>query len=193
MAVNKKTFNLCENYFKSNIKIAELGVQYVMGEEWGEYGPLYFKDIFPNLDLTSFDITGENNSTFLNLSSPLPNDYKNKYDLITNFGTTEHVQDQYICWKNIFNMLKYNGIVINEIPKKNNWSNHCKYYFDEDTFKTMSDDFEIIDIQDIPYDGNGDLIYCVIKKIHQDKFKCKKQKLLDSITIIEDYIDYQGK
>lgn len=191
MAVNKKVFRLCESYFKFNIKIAELGAQYVMGEEWGDYGPPYFKDIFPNLDLTSFDINGENNSIILNLSNPILDEYKNKFDLITNFGTTEHVQNQYVCWKNIFDMVKHEGIVINEIPKKDNWGGHCKYYFDEISFSSLKKDFTIIDIQDINY-GAGNLIYCVLKKINMKSFSTKETDFLNSITIIEDYNDSQG-
>jgi hypothetical protein len=192
MALHKKTYDLCSKYLQPNYKIAELGAQYLMGEEWGEYGPPYFKNVFNNLDITSFDITGENDSIIMNLSKDIPDDFKNKFDIITNFGTTEHVQNQYICWKNIFDMVKLNGIVISEIPKKDNWHNHCKYYFDEDTFKSMHLDFKIIDIQDRWWEGNGNNIYCVMEKTHQNKFKTQEKILLDSITIIEGYNDGQG-
>jgi len=192
MAVNKKVYTICQNYFTEDKKIAELGAQYIMGEEWGGYGPPYFKDIFNNLDITSFDINGENNSICINLSDYISNEYKNKFDIITNFGTTEHVKNQYICWKNIFDMTKTDGIVISEIPKKGHWGGHCKYYFDEESFYSMSKDFSIIDMKDIHYDGCGNLIYCVLKKIHSDNFKTSELELLDSITIIEDFIDFQG-
>jgi hypothetical protein len=191
MAVNKKVYNICSTYFSPNIKIAELGAQYTMGDEWEFYGPPYFKDIFNDLDITSFDMTGENNSIIMNLSDPISDEYKNKFDLVTNFGTTEHVQNQYICWKNIFDMTKYEGIVINEIPKKGNWPNHCKYYFDEDTFKSLKNDFSIIDIQDINYGDNMDLIYCVLKKINSKSFKTKEIDFLNQIEIV-DIQDSQG-
>jgi glutathione peroxidase-family protein len=191
MAVSKRIFNLCKSYFTPNIKIAELGAQYVTEEEWGGYGPPYFKDIFPELDLTSFDITGENNSICLNLSEPISDKYKDKFDLVTNFGTTEHVQNQFICWKNIFEMTKHGGIVISEIPKKDNWEGHCKYYFDEISFSSLKKDFTIIDIQDVNY-NNGDLIYCVLKKTNMKLFNTKEIDFLNNITIIEDYNDNQG-
>ena len=119
MAVTKKVYRLCEKYFTDDKNIAELGAQFVMEEEWGTYGPPYFKDVFPNLKLTSFDFYPENNATVLNLSLPIDKSLNNNFDIVTNFGTTEHVQNQYICWKNIFDMLKVDGLSINEIPKKN--------------------------------------------------------------------------
>jgi hypothetical protein len=53
-------------------------------------------------------------------------------------------------------------------------------------------DFKIIDIQDRWWEGNGNNIYCVMEKIHQNKFKTQEKILLDSITIIEGYNDGQG-
>jgi hypothetical protein len=192
MAVTKRVFALCKDYFKENQKIAELGSQYVMEEEWGGYGPPYFKDVFSNLNITSFDINGENGAVKLNLSNDVSNNYWNQYDVVTNFGTTEHVKDQHTCWKNIFNMTKPGGIVISEIPKKENWKGHCKYFFDESTFESLSKDFKILDIQDVHYSGSGNLIYCVLEKIHSDSFKTTESEFMSTMEIIENYNDPQG-
>jgi hypothetical protein len=193
MALHKKTYDLCRQYFKPSLKIVELGAQYIMGEEWGSYGPPYFKDTFTDLDLTSFDITGENNSLIVNLSNPLPEIYKGQFDIVTNFGTTEHVQEQFICWQNIFDMVKVGGLVINEIPKKGNWPGHCKYYFDEKTFESLYLDFEIVDMQDRMWEGNGNNIYCVLKKNHSGSFRTSQSDFISNIEIITDYQDGQGR
>ena len=193
MAVTKRVFEVCKNYFQdSTKKIAELGSQYVMEGDWGSYGPPYFKEVFSNLDITSFDYVPEGGSRFLNLSEPLPNIYRGQFDLVTNFGTTEHVKDQYTCWKNIFDMIKPGGIIISEIPKKNNWAGHCKYYFDISTFYSMNLDFEILELKNIFYEGQGDLIYSVMRKIHSDEFKTKEYDLIENIQIIDSYQDPQG-
>ena len=192
MAVIKSIYLSCKSYFTQRKKIAELGAQYVMGEEWGEYGPPYFKDVFSNLDITTFDATGENESITTNLSDPIKEQYKNIYDLVTNFGTTEHVKNQYTCWKNIFQMLKTGGIVISEIPKKGNWAGHCKYYFDYSTFLSLDQDFEIIEIRDNYYQGQGYLIFCIMRKKHSGDFLSDKEKFLSNIEVVEEYIDNQG-
>jgi len=195
MGVTRKVFKICEKYFKMTDKIAELGAQYICGDEWGEWAPPYFKNVFSGLDITSFDYNGEkNNCVQINLSNPMPEIYHNQFDLVTNFGTTEHVQNQYVCWQNVFNILKKEGTLINEIPKKGkeNWPGHSKYYYDEDTFKALSQDFEIIEMKDIFHEGEGDNIYCVMKKIHSDTFRTTEKQLLESIEIVEDFDDYQG-
>jgi hypothetical protein len=192
MAVSRKTFRICGKYFDPSKNIAELGAQFVVGEDWGSYGPPYFKDVFPNLNITSFDYNGENNSIKINLSDPIAEEYKNRYHIVTNFGTTEHVLNQYVCWKNIFEMLTLNSVVINEIPKKNNWPNHCKYYFDGDTFNSLSEDFVILEMRDVFYEGQGDLIYCVLRKKHEGQFKTKEENFINSIHIDHTFKDPQG-
>lgn len=192
MAVTKSTYNSCKSYFQDHLKIAELGAQYVMGEDWGGYGPPYFKNMFSSLDITTFDINGENRSIALNLSNPIDNKYKNVYDLVTNFGTTEHVQNQYTCWKNIFEMLKIGGLVLSEIPKKGSWPGHCKYYFDESTFESMKEDFEIVEIRDHHFPVEGNLIFCVMRKKHSGKFITSQESLYDKLQVVETYVDHQG-
>lgn len=193
MAVNKKVYSICEKYFTDgNKKIAELGCQYVMGDEWGGYGPPYFKNVFNHLDITSFDINGENGAVVVNLSDDVPDEYRNKFDIVTNFGTTEHVKNQYVCWKNIFDMTRLDGIVISEIPKKGSWAGHCKYYFDESTFHSLNKDFSIVEMMDVHYDGTGNLIYCVLKKMHSGSFKTSEKELLNNMLIIQDFDDFQG-
>jgi len=193
MAVTKKVFKICGKYFNdSNLKIAELGSQYVMGDEWGDYGPPYFKEIFKNLDITSYDYSIDNNSIFLDLTKSIPIEINGIYDIVTNFGTSEHVQNQYMCWKNTFEMMKEGGIVISEIPKKGSWSNHCKYYFDENTFLAMYRDFEIIEMLDIHYDVQGYLIYTVMKKRHNGCFLTTEDELMSNVEVIYGFNDRIG-
>lgn len=192
MAVTKISYKNSQNYLKPSLKIAELGAQYVMGEEWGGYGPPYFKNIFPELDITSFDMNGENDSETVNLSHPIDTKYLKQYDVVTNFGTTEHVQNQYMCWKNIFDMTKLGGIIINEIPKKNHWPGHCKYYFDETTFESMKKDFKILEVKDVIFDSQGPLIFCVMKKINDKEFLTTEKQLTEHILIVQSFNDTQG-
>ena len=104
-------FTFCKPYFESATSILELGAQIflVNGRPEG-----YFKNLFP-LPIDCLDITGENGSMTLNLSTELIID--KQYDLITNFGTSEHVANQFTCWKNIHSFCKLGGYVISEIPE----------------------------------------------------------------------------
>lgn len=193
MAVTKRLYRVSEKYFQdSSIKIAELGAQFVMEEEWGSYGPPYFRNVFSHLDITSFDFYPENGATVLDLSEKIDEKYFSKFDMVTNYGTTEHVQSQYICWENIFNMLKEGGISLNAIPKKGHWEGHCKYYFDEETLEAFKDDFDIVEFQDVDHEDSGALFYFVMRKKHGGKFKTDEKDLMSRIQIIENYDDKQG-
>jgi hypothetical protein len=184
MGITKKYFDLyCKQYFEISNSILELGAQDLLvdGNSLG-----YFKNIYSNYNIESLDITGENNSLKLDLSTEL---YIHKqYDLITNFGTSEHVSNQYTCWKNIHSLLNTNGIVISEIPEIGSWKGHCKYYIDYSFFKTMNKDFEIIDYRSIYYPNNGYLSYSVLKKI-SETFLTSKDDMLKTIVIDDNVND----
>ena len=84
-------FEYCKAYFQKASSILELGAQlfFVNGKSVG-----YFKNLM-NYPIDCIDMMGENNSMKLNLSTELP--VEKQYELITNFGTTEHVANQYVC------------------------------------------------------------------------------------------------
>ena len=94
----------------------------------------------------------------------------------------------------IFDMLKPGGIIISEIPKKNNWPGHCKYYFDISTFYSMNLDFEILELKNVFYEGAhlGDNIYSAMKKIHPGEFRTLEKDLIKNIQIIDSYEDPQS-
>ena len=42
--------------------------------------------------------------------------YKEKFDLVTNFGTTEHIFNQFEVFRNMHNLCKVNGLIIGIVP-----------------------------------------------------------------------------
>jgi hypothetical protein len=63
-------------------------------------------DIFEAEDTILFD---------LNRQEP-PSDMRNAYDLVTNFGTTEHIVNQYLAFKTMHEITKLGGIMFHELP-----------------------------------------------------------------------------
>jgi len=83
-----------------------------------------------------------------------------KYDIITDYGTVEHVgqycsnltlfeNPQYNCFKNIHNLLKINGIVVHAIPAPNNWPKHGLFEYSLDFFKDLAikNNYKILDLK----------------------------------------------
>ena len=66
----------------------------------------------------SIDVNGHAGSKPYDLNKNLENhyNYKKKFDLVTNFGTTEHIFNQYENFKNMHNLCKENGLMIGIVP-----------------------------------------------------------------------------
>lgn len=178
-------FTYCKPYFEKATAILELGAQLFLvgGKSVG-----YFKNVL-RFPITSLDYTGENESLPLNLSTELP--IQQQYDLVTNFGTSEHVSNQYICWKNIHSFCSEGGYVLCEIPEKGSWKHHCKYYVTHSFFEAMSHEFEIIFFKQIFYRGQGNNCFCILRK-RNPTWQLSESEFLKQIFIDSSYVDKQS-
>ena len=64
---------------------------------------------------TSFDLNGNNGALRINLAK-LNEKYNNSFDIITNHGTSEHVDDQYTLFKNLHNWGKGGCVYVHCVP-----------------------------------------------------------------------------
>lgn len=85
----------------------------------------------------SIDLTGENGALILNLGEPI-NQWNNYFDIVTNFGTAEHVNNQYWVWKNMHNMCKIGGAILSCNPPVGDWPKHCPFRYRNDFFDILS-------------------------------------------------------
>lgn len=74
---------------------------------------------------TSVDLNGKGGALPLDLQKPLN---LGAFDVVTNFGTSEHVEEQYPCWQNIHDAVKVGGYLVSTTPLPGDWPNHGKYY-----------------------------------------------------------------
>lgn len=120
-----------ERIVLSGLRIAELGNQFFRESVLGAEVPA--KKVFEALGAThtSFDINGKNGAVALDLSRPLPGDQqRGAYDLVTNFGTSEHVADsQYQCWRNIHDLCAPGGLMLHAIPEVGSWPRHGMWHY----------------------------------------------------------------
>ena len=87
----------------------------------------------------SIDIHGQNGSHPLDLSKSIEDKFwHNNFDIVTNFGTAEHVEDQYECWRNIHNLGRPGCVYIHALPEYGRYRPyHCEYFFRSDFFTQM--------------------------------------------------------
>jgi hypothetical protein len=98
-------------------------------------------------------------------------------DLVTDFGTSEHVgidgkfdwEAIYHCWQIKFHLCKIDGVIISENPKTGNWPGHGFQWYTKEFYYRLAcyAGLEIILIDQIPAMGNttdGWNILCVMRK-----------------------------
>jgi hypothetical protein len=139
------------------------------------------KDYFKSLGFThtSIDLDGRHESLVEDLTFPLI-DFYGKYDIVTNFGTTEHVEDQYVCFENIHYFCKDNGIMVHSVPLPNNWIKHCKYHYPLAFFDELANACGYEVCENISFNmwggrGKRGLANAVLRKLESDSFITKLQ------------------
>lgn len=146
MGINDKSFQLLEWYFNTfplSRTVLELGAQNFYQSygrvPYGCYADQYYKA----KGVTRYeciDLNGENYAMILDLSKPI--DSLPTYDLVTDFGTQEHissvmnVEDLYNCWTTKYNASSRHIISVN--PKTGNWPKHGAYFFTMEFYRVLS-------------------------------------------------------
>lgn len=77
---------------------------------------LFYKILFNYKTYTAIDLHGTNTALKYDLNEKLP--ITNKYDIVTNIGTGEHVFNQYMFFKNIHDVTKRKGFMIHSLPNQ---------------------------------------------------------------------------
>ena len=91
---------------------------------------------------TSIDLNGNLGALKMNLSKAFDGDALKKlgqFDVLTNSGTSEHVEEQYGCFKNCHNLIKKDGIMCHIVPRTGSWKNHGLYWYDFDFFVELAE------------------------------------------------------
>jgi len=84
--------------------------------------------------IDSFDFSGYERATFLHdMNEPVSDEYKNKYDVVFDGGSLEHIFNFPCAIKNYMEMLKIGGFLV-QITVCNNFSGHGFYQFSPELF-----------------------------------------------------------
>jgi len=88
-------------------------------------------------DVTCIDINGKDGAEALDLSQPITK-YDDKFDILINGGTCEHVDNQYICFQNVHRMCHYRSIAFHLGPKLGYWKSHSPHHFTSQFFEDLA-------------------------------------------------------
>lgn len=130
------THNLFCRYASPGIKIIELGDQLMdIGQEtqFMRSDEYYQKE---GIEIQSVDIHGKNRALPIDLSKESKKRFE--ADLLTDFGTVEHVSDLYNALLNCHNWTNAGGIMIHANPKTGTYAGHGVSFFTMDFWKELA-------------------------------------------------------
>jgi|SRR3990167_4396860 len=158
-------------------RVLELGAQHLYDRSYGGEAP-YANRWYQKrgLSYTCIDLSGENQSLKIDLEKPVNPDAL--FDLVTDFGTGEHVRNAYNVFKTLHDYVIPGGVIIRQNPKTGNWPLHGFWYATEAMYIKLAEiqGYEIIDIGEDAAMGNvtdGWNVYCLYKKSGNAPFMSK--------------------
>lgn len=185
MGLTQHSIELMFPYLKTDISVLELGAQNLYGDyKYGAYASEYYQERF-NASYKCIDLNGENEALKIDLSQPVHLDQL--FDVITDFGTSEHVGRTPLDWKAIYNCWKTKhilcvtgGYIISENPKTGNWPGHGFNYYTQEFYKELAEamGYELKEIGEHAAMGNttdGWNVYSVLRKVEDKPFMSLSQ------------------
>ena len=185
MGINLHTLN----YIHANLKRA--GYEDLEGLKICLFGNLYMRNdthsymgypyktamkYFDSLGMicVSFDTNAKDGSLPLDLSKPIPESMKNRFDILVNGGTAEHVSNQYNCFRNAHDLCRKMGLMIHVGPEIGSWPNHCNHWYSREFFRLLGveNNYFIFDIHTNFRSGKlrGNLLYSAAVKLDNKEF-----------------------
>lgn len=158
------------------LKMCELGNQHVRISARRLTEAKTGKEYFTNLgyDHTSIDWNGEDGALPLDLRIPISDQrLLGSFDILTNSGTTEHVEDQYECFRNLHYLVKAGGLFIHLSPQTGSWAGHGLFYYTFAFYQRLAAmcHYAILREQQIAAKGEGSNLVCVaMKKLNDNAF-----------------------
>ncbi len=180
-------------------KILEMGCQVIRHEvgkkllyegkigKRGIAAKKYFKSI--GFKYVSIDISGCEHSLKIDLRKPIDSKFYNKFDIVTNVGTSEHVlplEGQYECFKNIHLCTKVKGIMMHLLPFPGKRHGHCQIFYTNEFFKTLArlNKYKLILSGEVYVINKYRLMgFCFIK-LENNSFSQDKEEILRDIIFV---------
>lgn len=121
---------------------------------------------------TEIDINTKGIALPLDLGRPIQDtSLFNKFDLIIDGGTAEHIDNQKEYFKNVFNLLKIGGISMHMLPYRYRWDRHSTWRYDTNWLisfitnnKYLLIDYKKTNDNYSAYDANRIILFWAMKK-----------------------------
>jgi len=154
--IHSTTNALFLRYADVGLKIIELGDQLMDIGEATQF--MRSDELYNEFNIQSIDIHGKNRALPIDLSKESKERFE--ADLLTDFGTVEHVSGLYNALLNCHNWSKPGGTMIHANPKTGTFPGHGVSFFTQDFWKKLAEamDYQVLELfEKAPYsDDNPD-------------------------------------
>lgn len=163
--------------------VCELGDQFVTeGPMAGELAVVFYRSIGCRW-YVSIDANGRNGSLALDLNKPMFGKKAERFkqlkpgsfDVVTDFGTGEHVFNQLEVWRSMHSLCKVGGYIVFDRPSEG-YLGHCFYLiqFNLITALAHANQYQIKSLTERKT-ARGRLIRGAMKKVHENPFFIPQQ------------------
>ena len=183
--------SLNEAPVKQDIRMAELGSQFMnVTDVYKGPAKAYFEE--QGIIHESFDLDGQFGAVVLDLGEPLPpgSPYLNVYNVLTNFGTTEHVVNHHVCYQNIHRMCAPGAVMLHAVPAPGNWHHHGRYYYPQTFYAGLAaaNDYEVVMLEGVAHHKHAqrELTCAILRKRNDAEFMTAADFSALPVTVDED-------
>ena len=136
----------------------------------------------------SVDLNGQDGALELDLREPLK---LGRFDMVTNFGTSEHVSEQEPVWRNI---IEATGKVLISMTPIRGWSNHGIWYPTQEFYHQLAElnDFHIEFIENHTWKPRGTLCCVRMHRHGEVPFAMPDQRLITRVAASDPYTKSYG-
>lgn len=114
-------------------------------------------DLIPQVEYLAFDIAPDPRTFAFDLNGQrLERRMRAHYDVVLNFGTTEHVVNQFHSFKTVHDLLAPGGIAFHQVPSIG-YSDHGYFTYEPKFFQHLADanGYEVVDMWLTPTGGSA--------------------------------------
>jgi len=137
MGIIDHTFDILKPYLDDCNDMLELGCQEFMLSDGIRPAKPYFESL--GINHISIDLEECFGALKIDLTEDL--NFRNDFDIVTNFGTSEHCMKQYPVFLNMHKACRVGGYLFNWVPKVDNWPEHGYYTYRPTFFEFLSNMF----------------------------------------------------
>jgi hypothetical protein len=176
-----------EGIFRPDLTVCELGAQTYVPRGYGNWprmvnaGARVVYERLGMFEYTCIDLNGERGAMPLDLNT-VEWTWSDRFDIVTNHGTTEHVMNQLNCFRLMHDMTKLGGLMIHAVPTSG-YYRHGFFSYSAVFFEDLAhaNAYEIIKCYD-EEDRDGTLIVVVLRKTADGSFVVPMQRIYGAIV-----------